>query len=100
MKDVLARGSRPGRWDNRELPVVIQDRLTRAGGMGIRSILCLLTQQELLMNYAMRGIDLLCACRQAGFEVALVPVPDFYWPTIEPTDLFKIRTMLTSMPAP
>ena len=52
------------------------------------------------MNYAMRGIDLLGTCRQAGFEVALVPVPDSQWPTIEPTDLFKLRTMLTSMPAP
>lgn len=100
VKDVLARSSRPGRWDNRELPVVIQDWLTRARGMGIRSILCLLTQPELLMNYAVRGIDLLGTYRQAGFEVALVPVPDFQWPTIEPTDLFNIRTMLTSMPAP
>ena len=59
VKDVLARGSRPGRWDNRELPVVIQDCLMRAGGMGIGYTLCLLTHQELLMNYAMRGIDLL-----------------------------------------
>ena len=100
VKGVLARSSRPGRWDKRELPVALADWLARAHGLGIRSIVCLLTQQELLQHYAVHGVDLLGSYRQAGFEVAFVPVPDFQWPTIEATDLFTLRTMVSSMPPP
>ena len=100
VKGVLARNSRPGWGDQRELPVALGVWLPRARGMGIRSIVCLLTERQLLEYYAVHGLDLLDSYRQAGFEVALVPVPDFQWPSIEATELFTLRTHLSGLPPP
>jgi len=96
----LARACRPGRWDDRELPVAVEDWIAKARRMRVRSILCLLTDDELERYYHSQAVDLISRYRDAGFQVWRVPVPDHEEPPLTADELRHVRAALSQLPAP
>ena len=95
---VLARSGRPGGG----LSALEQDVdawLAEVRGMGIRSIVCLLDDQQ-LRHYAALPGGLLEHYRRAGFHVGHVPVPDRQTPPIAPEDLEAIDRLFRRLPKP
>lgn len=72
--------------------------MASAAQMGIRSILCLLSDDELREFYQAKGIDLLADYRRHGFQVAHVPVPDYLEPALRTHDILLVRLALGHMP--
>ena len=68
--------------------------------MGLRSIVCLLTDEEIKSYYSPHGVDLLARYREAGFTLLRVPVPDYQQPPVDPEALNSIVRLLPSLPAP
>ena len=81
---VLARGSCPAWSDDREIALVVREYVSRVRTMGINSIVCLLSQGELVRYYAAHGVNLLAAYREAGLQLAHVPVTDHEEPPLRP----------------
>ena len=96
----LARACRPGRWDEGELNAVVHAWIARAQEMGIRSILCLLTDDELDRYYTREGVDLLRCYAEAGFLVGRVPVPDHEEPPVTDDELRQVHEVLRTLPPP
>jgi protein-tyrosine phosphatase len=88
----LARSARPD-------PAAIEAWLAQARTMGIRSILCLLDNEQ-LESYQERPGGLLAAYRRAGFTVGHLPIPDYQDPPIPPADLEEVLRLYESLPAP
>ena len=97
---VLARGSRPGWWDERDLALVVREWTARVRAMGVRSIVCFLSTEELIRFYGTQGVNLFAAYREVGFQLAHIPVTDHEEPPLEATDLFQLRAALASLPPP
>jgi protein-tyrosine phosphatase len=98
----LARGPRPGRHLGREVPVPrgeVDGWVAEARAMGIRSIICLLDDDQLGL-YRDLGVGLLDHYRQAGFKVGHVPVPDHQEPAVPDTDLALVWEAFQSLPEP
>ena len=96
----LARSSRPGWWDGRPVSAVVPEWIGRVRQMGVRSIVCLLTQAELKKHYRREGVDLLQSYAEAGFVVAHVPVGDDKTPPMSPRDLQRLAKAAKDLPAP
>jgi len=96
----LAQSCQPGRWDGRELGVAVRAWLEQARRMGIRSILCLLTPEELDRCYTRRGIDLLHCYREAGFTVFHCPVPPNRAQPVHPIEVDRLAKALNRLPSP
>jgi len=96
----LARACRPGRWDEGELNAVVHAWIARAQQMGIYSIVCLLTDDELRRFYASEGVDLLRCYTDAGFRVARIPVPDHEEPPVTDDEIRQVHEALRTLPAP
>ncbi|HSR47394.1 MAG TPA: tyrosine-protein phosphatase [Anaerolineales bacterium] len=73
--------------------------LREAGDLGIRSIVCLLDDEQ-LGRYAGLPGGLLEAYRRAGFAVGHVPVKDLQDPPMAPSDLEAVWRLFTNMPSP
>jgi protein tyrosine phosphatase (PTP) superfamily phosphohydrolase (DUF442 family)/8-oxo-dGTP pyrophosphatase MutT (NUDIX family) len=89
---VLARSPRPGRHLGRDEPVPsgeVDRWVAEARAMGIRSIICLLDDDQLAL-YRGLGTDLLGHYRQTGFQVEHVPVPDHQDPPVPDEDLARV----------
>ena len=97
---VLARSSRPGWWDEREIALVVREYVARVRAMGVNSIVCLLSTEELIRYYAAHGVNLFAAYREVGLEVMHVPVTDRATPPLQPVQLSKVRTALSALPRP
>lgn len=96
----LVRSSRPGWWDGRAVSVVVPEWIGRIRQMGVRSIVCLLTQAELKKYYRRDGVDLLQRYADAGFVVAQVPVGDDKIPPMSPRDLQRLAKAVKNLPIP
>ena len=96
----LARSSRPGWWDDRPVAAVVPEWTGRVRQMGVRSIVCLLTQAELKKYYGREGLDLLQRYSEAGFVIAHVPVGDEKTPPMSPRDLQRLAKAAKNFPAP
>jgi len=68
--------------------------------MKIKSILCLLSQEQLEEFHGANGIQLLELYRKQGFIIAHVPVPDYQMPPLSSADLAMIEKALTDLPKP
>lgn len=68
--------------------------------MKIKSILCLLSHEQLDEFYGANGIQLFEIYRQQGFAVGHVPVPDYQMPPLSSADLAMIQKALTELPKP
>jgi len=97
---ILARSCRPGYNDNIPTERLISRWLDDVATMKIKSILCLLAQDQLDEFYGSNGIQLLDLYRKRGFVVGHVPVPDWQVPPLATSELTMIRTVLAKLPKP
>jgi protein tyrosine/serine phosphatase len=88
----LARSAHPE-------PDELESWLTEAGHLGVRSIVCLLDEEQ-LARYASLPGGLLQAYREAGFAVGHVPVKDLQDPPMAPADLEEVWRLFQVLPAP
>ncbi len=97
---ILARSCRPCYNDDRTTTALIEKWLDKAAGMKIKSILCLLSQEQLAEFYGALRIELLDLYRQQGFAVGHVPVPDYQEPPLSKSDFEMIQKVLIKLPKP
>ncbi len=96
----LARSCRPCYDDDIPTKRLINNWLKEVARMKIKSILCLLSQEQLDEFYGANGIQLLEIYRKKGFIVGHVPVPDYQLPPLSSADLAMIQKALTKLPKP
>ena len=96
----MARSCRPCYNDDIPTKRLINKWLKEVGRMRIKSILCLLSQEQLDEFYGANGIQLLEIYRQQGFALGHVPVPDYQMPPLSSADLAMIQKALTELPKP
>jgi protein-tyrosine phosphatase len=99
IKGRLARAARPGRFDG------VSERSVRGWieavkAMGVNSIICLLSDDELRKYYSAEGISLLEVYSGAGFRVSQVPVPDYQEPTMTLAQLDAVVDAVEKLPEP
>lgn len=97
---ILARSCRPCYHDCTPTRLGVYLWLNRAKQLGIRSILCLLADDELREYFNANGLILLGCYRRQGFQVAHIPVPDHLDPPLRLQDMALIRTALRELEAP
>ena len=97
---VLARSSRPGWWDERESALVVREWIARVKAMGVNSIVCFLSTDELVRFYGAQGVNLFASYREAGFQVMHIPVTDHEEPPLEQAELHQLRAALSALPPP
>ena len=97
---VLARSCRPCYNDDIPTKLLVKKWLKEVAGMEIKSILCLLSQEQLDEFYGANGIQLLDIYRKRGFIVGHVPVPDYQMPPLSSSDLAIIEKTLSKLPKP
>jgi len=96
----LARSPRPG---NKHLPAQKKEVLAwmeEARALGMRSIICLLSKEELHDYYQHVGIDLLQCYQKAGLEVAHHPLSEYGTPPISSETLVRIGSDYQRLPKP
>ena len=99
---VLARSHRPGYAGEAGGAVGLEDVdlwLDEARRMGVRSILCLLADEQ-LAYYARLPSGLLGHYRAAGFDVGHVPVQDHLRPPIPLGALEEVGRVFEALPKP
>lgn len=97
---VLARSSRPGWWDDRDIALVVREWIARVKAMGVNSIVCFLSTDELVRYYGSQGVNLFASYREAGFQVMHVPVTDHKKPPLDQAELHQLRAALSALPPP
>ena len=97
---ILARSFRPCYNDDTPTESLINKWLDEVAGMKIKSILCLLSQEQLDEFYGANEIKLLDLYRNHGFIVSHVSVPDYQMPPLSSTDLAQIEKALSELPKP
>ena len=98
----LARSGRPGYrgQGGGQVPQSdVEAWLADAKTLGIRSILCLLDENQLDFYRDLQG-GLLGAYRRAGMTVGHVPVEDHQTPPIPPDLLEEVERLFTALPPP
>ena len=97
---VLARSCRPCYHDDTPTLEGVGQWMSKVSQFGIKSILCLLSEDELKEYYSDNGLDLLALYRKNGFQVGHVAVPDYLEPPLRPRDFLQIRLTLSQLTAP
>ena len=99
--DHLARSPRPGYLTSRGVTNVHLDAWVKnAKTIGIRSVICLLSKEELHDYYLYVGIDLLKRYKELGFEVKHFPVSDCFTSDERADLLPKIGRVYAGMEKP
>lgn len=99
---VLARSSRPGYAGEGGVPVTADevDRwLGEARALGVRSILCLLADDQLAYYTALPS-GLLGRYRSSGFAVGHVPVRDLQTPPLSSHEVNEVGRIFDALPKP
>ena len=96
----LARSCRPCYNDDIPTMLLVNKWLKEVARMKIKSILCLLSQEQLDEFYGTNGIQLLEIYRKKGFIVGHVPVQDYQLPPLSSANLAMIEKALTELPKP
>lgn len=94
----LGRSPRPGAGEGID-PAAVGAWLAEAGGLGYRSILCLLDPAQLSRYDQIPG-GLLNTYREAGFAVRHLPIPDLQVPPIPPEGLAEVWRAFNELPGP
>jgi len=100
--NLLARSSRPG-YDG-EQPVPVTQRevdawLDGATEMGVKSIICLLAEDQLALYSDVPG-GLIPYYEAKGMVVASVPVRDYQWPPMSESELREVWLAYVGLPKP
>src|ERR1700758_5442944 len=103
LSNKLAGAHRPRAVRQRlgEVPKVAVDSWIKEArdGLGIRSIICLLDEEELL-RYQLLPSDLLSYYRIKGFKVAHIPAPNHHRPRLTKSNLRKVWSAYKKLPKP
>jgi len=97
---IMARSCRPCYNDDIPTILLVKKWLEEVAGMKIKSVLCLLSQEQLDEFYGANGIQLLDLYRKNGLIVGHVPVPDYQMPPLNSANLANIEKMLAKLPRP
>jgi len=98
----LARSHRPGRsteGDGQARLTEVQAWVEHIRAAGIRSIICLLGQDQLCL-YGCLEDGLLGFYRSSGFELEHVDVEDAGWPPLQPADVERVWQAFLHLPKP
>ena len=98
----LARSGRPGYLWELDVPVprnAVDAWISEIRGFGIRSIICLLADDQLSLYAELPG-GLLKHYEQAGFQVAHVPAEDHLRPPLSPGQLALVWSAYQRLPKP
>jgi protein tyrosine phosphatase (PTP) superfamily phosphohydrolase (DUF442 family) len=101
MEDLLARSSRPG-FDGVDAYTSKDDVdrwLESLRRMGIKSILCLLAEEQISFCPEL-PMGLLSYYEDAGFQVAHIPAKDFQWPPLFAEQLEQVWQAYLRLPKP
>jgi protein tyrosine phosphatase (PTP) superfamily phosphohydrolase (DUF442 family) len=101
MEDLLARSCRPG-FGGRDAGTSqneVDSWLETLHRMGIKSILCLLAEEQLFFCPEL-PTGLLIYYEAAGFQVAHIPVRDFQWPPLSAEQLEQVWQTYQCLPKP
>jgi hypothetical protein len=82
-KGLLARSSRPGYPETKVLVQAVESWVQHICNQGIRAIICVLSQDELVAYYKQLPRGLLHVYREQGLEVEVIPLPDYADPPVE-----------------
>ena len=96
----LARGCRPGRHaaDPHNVGhVEVEQWITEAQRKGVRSIICLLSTEQLAYY---PGVDLLAEYERHGFVVRHIPVDDYQYPPLSVSELKMVWAAYQDLPRP
>ena len=97
---ILARSCRPCYNDDTVTVQLINKWLADVAGLKIKSIMCMLSQEQLDEFYGANDIQLLDLYREHGFIVGHVPVADYQMPPLSSGDLAMIKKTLAKLPKP
>jgi protein tyrosine/serine phosphatase len=97
VEGVLARSSRPSYWDD-ATPEIVDQWLNEALRFKIKTIICLLSYEELQEYYIAHGIDLIQQYLSRGLDVFHVPIADYQEPPLnneQIVELFRVFSIAT-----
>ena len=98
INDKLARWNRPG-WPGKLVTESeVEMWCNEVSGAGIKSILCLLDEEQLKFYSELSG-GLLGYYKSRGFEVGHVPVKDHKWPPLDEAELARVWEVFRSLPS-
>jgi len=100
VEGVLARSCRPGRWVEGDPGGTVSEWLQKAKSMGIRSIICLLTDEELQEKYFRYAINLLVEYEQRNIHVSRISVLDYCNPPLDSVQLTQLGEKFAALPKP
>lgn len=99
--DILARARRPGYGEGAPVAEsVVEAWCDEARELGIRSILCLLADEQLRFYEGLRGGGLLETYKARGFKVGHVPVVDYKNPPLNGDELARVWKVFQKLPRP
>ena len=95
----LARWNRPGHPGKAVSESAVEIWCNEVSRAGIKSILCLLDEEQLKFYSELPG-GLLGHYTSRGFEVGHVPVEDHKWPPLDDVELARVWEEFLSLPSP
>lgn len=95
----LARWNRPGYPGKAVSESDVEIWCNEVNRAGIKSILCLLDEEQLKFYSELPG-GLLGHFKSRGFEVGHVPVEDHKWPPLDDVELARVWVLFKSLPSP
>jgi hypothetical protein len=96
----LARSARPGAKRTPSRKGDVEEWIVEAKMLGIHSIICLLSHQELHDCYSINGIDLFGCYREGGFEMEHFPISDSGAPPRLPDLLVQVGQRYSQLSKP
>jgi len=100
INNVLARSSRPGYPDKVVNLSILNKTITHWKSLGIKSIICLLSNEEIKMYYKVINSDLIKFYKDNGFIVYHINVIDFQSPPLNSSQLEEILIQYKKMEKP
>jgi len=99
-KNILAHSSRPG-YPNKNVSFqVMKDTVNEWKKLGIQSIICLLSNEEIEMYYKSINCDLISFYKKEGFEVFHISIPDYEKPPVNDENLKLIDSQYKHLKQP
>jgi len=99
-KGLLARSSRPGYPETEVTCQTVESWVKHVRYQGIRTIICVLGQDELVAYYRQLPRGLLYEYQEQGLEVEVIPLPDYSDPPVEAQQLTAVHKAYLRLPKP
>jgi len=99
-KDILAHSARPGYPNKIVSMTMLNETVNMWQEVGIKSILCLLSNEEIKMYYQIINGDLISFYKSKGFHVHHISVTDFQTPPLTKEEIFKVDSIYQNIKKP